>query len=160
MPYETIPGADDPGMPGPLGSDIPIATPGVTGGDTVEVPIGDATISGQSTQAVYARDLTMNQSASMTADVVGDLAAVDSAIAMANVQGAARIVESPMAAMVTSGPVDLEGGWTGLVVAPEFTVRDGGSVLMTQREAIIFAAVFAGVLLLGSLLLRLVFGSR
>jgi hypothetical protein len=129
-------------------------------GDTVELPLGEATMSGDASQAVFARDLTMNDSAAATADVVGDLSAVDSAIAMANIQGSARIVESPVAAVVSSGDVDLEGGWAGIVVAREFTVRDGGSVLMTQREAIIFAAVFAGVLALASLVLGLVFGRR
>jgi hypothetical protein len=39
-------------------------------------------------------------------------------------------------------------------------VRDGGSVLMTEREAILFGAVFAGVLLGGWLLLRAIFSPR
>jgi hypothetical protein len=155
MPYETIPGAGDPGLPSSLGS-----VSADTAGDTVEIPVGDATMADDATQAVFARDLTMSGSAAATADVVGDLSAVDSAIALANVQGSARVVESPVAAVVASGPVDLEGGWAGVVVTPEFTVRDGGSVLMTQREAIIFGAVFAGVLVLGSLLTRSLFGRR
>lgn len=156
MPYETIPGAGDPGLPPSLGS-VP---PAGAAGDTVEIPVGEATMSDDATQAVFARDLIMSSSAAATADVVGDLSAVDSAIALANIQGSARLVESPVAAVVASGPVELEGGWAGVVVAREFTVRDGGSVLMTQREAVIFGAVFAGVLVLGSLLIGSLFGRR
>ena len=160
MAYETIPGAGEPGAPDPLApKDDDLMKPRPTG-DTVELPLGEVTMSGDSSQAVFARDLTMNDSAAATADVVGDLAAVDSAIAVANVQGSARFVESPVAAVVASGTVDLEGGWAGVVVARDFTVRDGGSVLMTQREAIIFAAVFAGVLVLGSLAVSALFGRR
>ena len=154
MAYETIPGAGEAGAFDPLAS-----RPGHDG-DTVELPLGEVTMADDATQAVFARDLTMNDSATVTADVVGDLSAVDSAIALANVQGAARVVESPVGALVSSGPVDLEGGWAGVVVASDFTVRDGGSVLMTQREAIIMAVVFAGVLVLGGLLVSLVTGRR
>jgi len=160
MPYETIPGAGDPGLPTPLSPEPDVAPRSASVGDTVELPLGEAMLSDDARQAVFARDLTMNNAAAATADVVGDLSAVDSAIAIANIQGSARLVESPVAALVASGPVDLEGGWAGVVVAREFTVRDGGSVLMTQREAVIFGAVFAGVFVLGSLALGLLFGRR
>ena len=160
MPYETIPGAGDPGLPTPLMSEPDATSPSTSVGDNVELPLGGATLSDDARQAVFARDLTMNNAAAATADVVGDLSAVDSAIALATIQGSARLVESPVVALVASGPVDLEGGWAGLVVARDFTVRDGGSVLMTQREAVIFGAVFAGVLLLGSLVLGLLFDRR
>ena len=160
MAYETIPGAGDPGVPTPLAPETDATSrPGFVS-DTVELPLGEVTMSDDASQAVFARDLTMNDSAAATADVVGDLLAVDSAIALANVQGSARLVESHVSALVAAGPVELQGGWAGVVVAREFTVRDGGSVLMTQREAVIFAAVFAGVLLLGSMVAGLLLDRR
>ena len=160
MAYEIIPGAGDPGAPGSLGDQPGTVSFDAAQGDTLEVPLGDVTMSDDASQAVFARDLTMNDSAAATADVVGDLMAVESAIALANVQGSARIVESSVATLVASGPVELEGGWAGVVVAQDFTVRDGGSVIMTQREAIIFGAVFAGVLVLGTALVGILLGRR
>ena len=160
MAYETIPGAGDPGLPIPL-AQVPVQdAPSAGRHDSVEIPLGDELFTDDATQAVFARDLIMNNSAAVTADVVGDLSAVDSAIALANIQGSARMLESPVGTLVASGPVELEGGWAGVVLAREFTVRDGGSVVMTQREAAIAGAVFAGVLVLGSILAGLVFGRR
>ena len=156
MAYETIPGAGDPGQP--LNATEADAVAAFANVDSIDVPSGEVVMSDDASDAVFARDLTMNDSAAATADVVGDLSAVDSAIALANVQGSARIVESAVMAVAGGGPVELEGGWAGVVVSPEFTVRDGGTVLMTQREAIIFAAVFAGVLLVGGVVLSMIFG--
>jgi hypothetical protein len=160
MAYETIPGAGDPGLPISQAAAPGKAEQPDGQRDSVEIPLGDGMMTEDATQAVFARDLIMNNSAAVTADVVGDLSAVDSAVALANVQGSARVLESPVGALVAAGPVELEGGWAGVVVAREFTVRDGGSVVMTQREAAIAAAVFAGVLVLGSILAGLVFGRR
>jgi hypothetical protein len=164
MPYESIPNSPGPSLPGP--DDAPGVDAGIQqslGGDHTELLITSSqrmTMEDDAAEAVYAKDLTMADSAAVNANVVGDLVMTDSAVVMADVTGGAFLRDSTAAALVSQGPVDLQGGVAGIVFAPEFTVRDGGSVLMTQRDAVVFGAVLAGVLLVGWLLLRTLFGRR
>ena len=65
MAYETIPGA------GEAGAFDPMVPRTALGGDTVELPLGEVTMSNDASQAVFARDLTMNDSAAATADADG-----------------------------------------------------------------------------------------
>ncbi len=154
MAYESIPSSPGPSLPGPD------ATAARAAGD-VSVVAGQPTLmENDAATEAYAKDLHMMNSAVAAASVLGDLEMKDSAVVLADVTGAASLRDSGAGALVAEGPVDLVGGMAGVVVAREFTVRDGGTVLMTQREAAILGAVFAGVLLGGWMLLRALFGRR
>jgi hypothetical protein len=164
MPYESIPNSPGPSLPGAEEPDRPstgVQTRLGEGGPEVSITADQRmSMENDAADAVFAKDLTMINSAAMAADVLGDLVMDDSAVAMADVTGGAYLRGSAATILVSEGPVDLQGGLAGLVIAKEFTVRDGGSVLMTEREAITFAAVFAGVLLGGWLLLRVLVPRR
>lgn len=160
MPYESIPNSPGPSLPG--SEDAPAASgEQQTLGTVVNIQADAPTsMENDASEAVYAKDLAMTNSAAVAANVLGDLVMENSAVVLADVTGSVHLRESAATAIVAEGPVDLQGGLAGLVVAKEFTVRDGGSVLMTEREAVIFGGVFAGVLLTGWLLLWTMFGGR
>ena len=163
MPYESIPNSPGPSLPGPEEPASPAAgvqqelEDATTVGIQVDVP---TSMESDAADQVYAKDLSMSNSAAVAASVLGNLEMDKSAVMFADVTGDAAIKESGVRALVTDGPVDLQGGMAGLVFAPEFTVRDGGSVLIQPREAAVVGAAFAGVLLLGMLLLRVLFPGR
>jgi hypothetical protein len=98
---------------------------------------------------VYAKDLHMHNSAALSADVLGDMYLDNSAVAAADIAGNAHLRDSSASIVNAEGSVELTGGWAGVVVAKEFTVRDGGTVLMTQREAGIAGAVVGALVVAG-----------
>jgi hypothetical protein len=107
--------------------------------------------------AVDTGDMSLFQSAVAQADVDGDITAEQSGIGIATAVGDARLYDSSAGVLVAGGDVDLAGGSAGLVVSRGFTVRDGGTVLVTQREAIIVGLVAAVGLFALSMLTRALF---
>lgn len=150
MGYESIP--DSPGsiLPGGNG-DGGAGQQKLPEAGHADSPAGrdDAYLRNDAVDNVYAKDLYMNGSAAMQADVLGDLHLDGSAVFAADIDGSAHVRDSSVTMLQAEGPVDLQGGVAVLVSANEFTVRDGGSVLMTPREAGIFAAVLGAVLVAG-----------
>ncbi len=151
MAYESIPSSPGPSLP--AGEPEPRETTNV-------VADQPTLMSDDAASEAYAKDLQMNRSAVVAASVLGDIDMVNSAVAVADVSGRATLRDSAVGMMVADSPVELLGGTTGVVVAKEFTVRDGGTVLMTGADAVKAGAVFAGVFLVGWMVLKLLFGRR
>ena len=134
--------------------------PGSHGDVTIDMPSGDVVMSDEAEQVVFARDLSMHDSAAVSANVVGDLAMDSSAMVVGQIQGSASLTDSAASVLIAGGPVDIAGGLGVVVITPELTVRDGGSILFTQREAAVFGAVFAAVVVAGVFLVRLATSRR
>jgi hypothetical protein len=152
MGYESIPTSPGSLFPGGNGDGAERTDPGketseggAPAGTPADLAVDVVLIDNDAANDVYAKDLHMHNSAAMTADVLGDMYLDKSAVAAADIAGNAHLRDSSASIVNAEGSVELTGGWAGVVVAKEFTVRDGGTVLMTDREAAVAGAVIGAL---------------
>ena len=133
----------------------------------------DASVNNAVVGAVRARDVNLTNSVAGLATVSGNLSISNGGCGPVLTKGEVKIRNGGCGPLIAGGDVSIQNGGTqsiiaaggatigqkafvGLVVSPRVIIEDGGSVLMTSRQALAFAAT-AGIV---SMLIWRVVGGR